>query len=56
MDKTIGNRFNTKKDCNYSCLLKRKDNNPYWAHHSKSGKGQEKCEDWSEKCKNKNYS
>jgi hypothetical protein len=55
-DKTVGDRCNTRKDGKYSCLLKRKDNNPYWASPSKSGKGQEKCNDWTERCKDKDYS
>ena len=54
-DISIGDRCNIRKDGEYKCLLKRNNGVPYWASPSKSGKGQESCEDWSSKCQEPNF-
>lgn len=48
----IGDRCQVRKSHpeNIGCLLKRKNNAAYWAYPSKSGAGQEACEDWSLRC------
>ena len=49
-DSTLGDRCDIRKDGEYKCLLKRSNGTAYWAKKSKSGAGQEACEDWSSKC------
>lgn len=55
LDRAIGDRCDIRKNGEYKCLLKKKNNSPYWAKKSKSGKGQEKCEDWSSKCREADF-
>ena len=50
-DKSLGDRCDIRKNDEYRCLLKRSNGTAYWAKKSKSGAGQEACEDWSSKCK-----
>ena len=48
-----GDRCDIQKDGNYKCLLQRRNKSPYWASPSKSGAGQEACEDWSPRCQHR---
>lgn len=54
-EKAIGDRCNIRQDGEYKCMLKRKNNTVYWAKKSKTGAGQESCEDWSSKCEEADF-
>ena len=54
-DKTVGDRCDIRKDGNYNCLLKRKNNVAYWAKPTKAGTGQESCGNWTSRCKDPKY-
>ena len=50
-DKSLGDRCYIRSGVNeLKCLLKRSNGTVYWASKNKSGKGQKKCEDWTERC------
>lgn len=55
MDRTIGDRCNIRRDGEYKCLLTTKSGVARWAKKSKSGKGQEACEDWSSRCQEPDF-
>lgn len=46
----VGDRCNVRQDGTYKCLLIKKNGSPYWAKKSKSGAGQDSCENWSSRC------
>ena len=51
----LGDRCDIRRDGEYKCLLKRRNNVAYWAAPSKTGKGQEACEDWSSRCRESDF-
>ena len=55
MDRTIGDRCDIRRDGEYKCLLTTKSGVARWAKKSKSGKGQEACEDWSSRCQEPDF-
>ena len=50
-----GDRCDVRNDGSYKCLLQRRNASPYWASPSKSGAGQEACEDWSPRCQDPDH-
>ena len=47
----LGDICDIRNNGDLRCLLKRKNDAPYWAKKSKSGKGQKACGDFDESCK-----
>jgi hypothetical protein len=54
-DESLGDRCDIRKNKEYRCLLKRSNGVAYWAKKSKSGAGQEACEDWSSRCQDTEF-
>ena len=55
MDRTIGDRCDIRQNGEYKCLLTTKSGVARWAKKSKSGAGQEACEDWSSRCQEPDF-